>query len=131
MRTSLLAITIVLAGCSTTNHSGDDMNGAADIAVSDCPDYNPSSGAGAGGSCAKPDEICLYFEAYCHCNLQSHTWYCCDNGAPQQCPSLPPSGTDCCRAYNKMPCTYGCVGGVATSCTCSDDRWSCTTSACD
>jgi hypothetical protein len=130
MRPSLLALTIVLAGCSTTDHSGGDMIAAVDLAVSDCPDYRPSSGAGGGGSCSRPDATCLYFEAYCHCNTRSSTWYCCSDGARQLCPPLPPSGDDCCRAY-LTACTYGCVGGIATSCTCSDDRWQCTSSACD
>jgi hypothetical protein len=134
-----LVLTLAIVGCSPVDDSGPDSSAAADLSVadssaapdlSDCPSYNPSSGAGAGGSCSRPDAYCSYFEAYCHCNLATSTWYCCDDGVRQQCPSAPPSGPDCCRAY-PASCSYACVGGVATVCSCSDDRWQCSTEPCD
>ena len=125
-----LALALAVVGCSPVDHSAADLSAAPDQSVSDCPSYNPSSGAGAGGTCSRPDAYCLYFEAYCHCNLSTSTWYCCDDGVRQQCPGAPPSGPGCCRAY-PASCSYACVGGVATVCSCSDDRWLCSTVPCD
>ncbi len=133
MRMAIVALVLALAGCGSDAVAGD---GGADLSVptgadlSDCPAYNPSSGAGAGGACTTPDRYCNYFEAYCHCNVGSHTWYCCDDGVRQPCPQTPPSGPDCCRAFDAQ-CSYACVGGVATVCSCTDDAWHCTTMACD
>jgi hypothetical protein len=130
MKRLSLVLALVAVACSAADEGPADLSATADLPVSDCPSFNPSSGAGAGGSCARPDAYCLYFEAYCHCNLSTSTWYCCGDGAPQQCPSAPPSGPDCCRAYPSS-CSYACVGGVATVCSCSDDRWQCAEMSCD
>ena len=120
---SITVLVALLVGC------GSDDDGAPDM--SECPDYNTSSGAGSGGACTNVGEYCGYFEAYCHCNGATHTWYCCTAGVPLPCPTQPPSGNDCCRAYQPLQCSYACSGGRATYCTCSDDRWQCSTVPCD
>jgi len=140
MRPTLLALALAAVACGSDVGDGSDGGaldlGVADLAapdlvVTDCPPGTSMGGPeGVGGTCAQPDEYCYYFESYCHCNVQSHSWYCCWDGVPERCPPAPPSGYDCCRAYPTL-CDYGCVGGVATSCTCADDRWQCSTVPCD
>lgn len=125
MRLALVALLVV--GCNSSDHS----DGGIVPDLGECPNYNTSSGAGAGGACNNPDDYCLYFEAYCHCNVATRTWYCCTSGVPVACPAQPPSGPDCCRAYQQQPCRYACAGGMATVCSCSDDRWQCSTVPCD
>ena len=131
----LVIVALVLAGCgcgsdAVVGDGGADLSVPLGADLSDCPNFNPSSGAGGGGACSTPDQYCNYFEAYCHCNVGSHTWYCCDDGVRRLCPTTPPSGPDCCRAFDPQ-CSYACVGGMATVCSCTDDAWHCTTQACD
>jgi hypothetical protein len=136
MRAALVAIALIASACGSDVHDGADVDlavvdlGSPDFAVSDCPKGTSMGAPGGGGACAQPDELCGYNESYCHCNVQSHTWYCCWDGVRQRCPAQPPSGPDCCQAYDAQ-CAYACTGGVATVCRCTDDRWQCTTMPCD
>jgi hypothetical protein len=141
IRSALLAIALAAAACGSDVRDSDDL-GAADLAVgdlasfdlvvTDCPPATSMGGPeGAGGTCAQPDEYCYYFESYCHCNVQSHSWYCCSDGQRRLCPVQPPSGPDCCQAYFASQCSYACTAGVTTLCNCTDDAWHCTTMPCD
>ncbi len=133
MRHALLALVLAVAACGSDAGSSVDLGRDLSAPIADLatPRQDLTNCPPNASACSVPDATCYGFETYCHCGVASHKWYCCDATGSRPCPTTLPSGPDCCADFAQPLCSYACVGGVATMCSCTDDAWHCTTMPCD